>query len=159
MLTTGRDMGITVLSIWHDYSQLAARMGREGARTIISASTLRLLLPGLADDETLRYMSFLFGKELVKRSGHTSGDGRESTSTNIVETDLLPVHQLREIPEHTAIALYFNRPPIRVSMRLTWRDPDVKAWLARPPASAPGPGPRPGPGLSLDKPSREATDV
>lgn len=134
VLTTGRGMGIAVLSIWHDYSQLVSRMGREGARTIISASTLRLLLPGLADDETLRYMSFLFGKELVERTNHTRGDGRDSTSTNIVESDLLPVHQLREIAEHTAVALYFNRQPIRVRMRLTWRDPDVRAWLARPPA-------------------------
>ncbi|MBP0453943.1 type IV secretory system conjugative DNA transfer family protein [Kitasatospora sp. RG8] len=153
VLTTGRGMGIAVLSIWHDYSQLVARMGREGAKTIISASTLRLLLPGLADDETLRYMSFLFGKELVERTGHTSGSGRESTSTNVVESDLLPVHQLREIPEHTAIALYFNRPPIRVRMRLTWRDRDVKAWLARPAATS---VPRPAP--SLEK-AREATDV
>ncbi|MFE2408159.1 type IV secretory system conjugative DNA transfer family protein [Kitasatospora sp. NPDC059408] len=134
VLTTGRGMGITVLSIWHDYSQLAGRMGREGAKTIISASTLRLLLPGMADDETMRYMSFLFGRELVERTSHTTGTGRDSTSTNVVESDLLPVHQLREIPEHTAIALYFNRPPIRVRMRLTWRDPDVKAWLARPAA-------------------------
>ncbi|GHF88969.1 hypothetical protein GCM10018790_77920 [Kitasatospora xanthocidica] len=148
VLTTGRGMGIAVLGIWHDYSQLVARMGREGAKTIVSASTLRLLLPGLADDETLRYMSFLFGKELVERTSRTSGSGggRDSTSTSVVESDLLPVHQLREIPEHTAIALYFNRPPVRVRMRLTWRDRDVKAWLARPAAPAPG--------LSLDK--REA---
>ncbi|MFJ8627451.1 type IV secretory system conjugative DNA transfer family protein [Kitasatospora sp. NPDC093550] len=145
VLTTGRGMGIAVLGIWHDYSQLVARMGREGAKTIVSASTLRLLLPGLADDETLRYMSFLFGKELVERTGRSSGGGRESTSTSVVESDLLPVHQLREIPEHTAIALYFNRPPVRVRMRLTWRDRDVKAWLARP--AAPGSSP----GLSLDK--------
>ncbi|WP_329492581.1 type IV secretory system conjugative DNA transfer family protein (plasmid) [Kitasatospora sp. NBC_01246] len=131
-LTTGRGMGIACFTIWHSYSQLVERMGREGARTVISASTLRMLLPGLADDETLRYFSYLFGKELVERTSTTSSDGRDSTSTSFVESDLLPVHQLREIPDHTAIALYFNRPPIRVNMRLTWRDPDVMAWLARP---------------------------
>ncbi|MFE2911402.1 type IV secretory system conjugative DNA transfer family protein [Kitasatospora indigofera] len=131
VLTTGRAMGITCLTIWHDYSQLSSRLGRDAARTIVSASTLRLLLPGLADDETLRYMSFLLGKELVERTSRSNSGGQESTSTSIVESDLLPVHALREIPDHTAIALYFNRPPIRVNMRLTWRDPDVQAWLGR----------------------------
>ncbi|MFG3229385.1 type IV secretory system conjugative DNA transfer family protein [Kitasatospora sp. NPDC048194] len=131
-LTTGRGMGVAMFTFWHSYSQLVQRMGAEGARTIISASTLRMLLPGLADDETLRYFSFLFGRELVERTSRTSSSTGESTSTQWVESDLLPVHQLRQIPDLTAIVLYFNRAPIRVNMRPSWRDADIKAWLARP---------------------------
>lgn len=131
-LTTGRGMGIAMLTIWHDLAQLASRVGQDGARTVISASTLRMLLPGLADDNTLRYFNYAFSKEKVERPTHSTGPSGSSTSTGIVETDLLPVDKLREIPDFTSIVQYFNLPPIRVNMRLTWRDEDLRAWLARP---------------------------
>ncbi|MER6684557.1 type IV secretory system conjugative DNA transfer family protein [Streptomyces olivaceoviridis] len=133
ILTTGRGMGIALLTIWHDISQLAARVGSEGAKTVISASHLRMLLPGLADDDTIRYFNYLLGKEHAERTTRSSGgSGRSSTSTAVVETDLVPVHELREIPAFTAIAVYFNQRPLRVNMRLTWRDADLIAWLNRP---------------------------
>ncbi|MFG2162821.1 type IV secretory system conjugative DNA transfer family protein [Streptomyces olivaceus] len=133
-LTTGRGIGIAMLTIWHDLAQLAARVGQDGARTVISASTLRMLLPGLADDNTLRYFNYIFAKEQVERSTRSSGRSGSSTSTSVVETDLLPVDKLREIPTFTAIVQYFNLPPIRANMRLTWRDEDLRKWLARPPS-------------------------
>lgn len=141
ILTTGRGMGIALLTIWHDISQLASRVGSEGAKTVISASHLRMLLPGLADDDTIRYFNYLLGKEHAERTTRSSsGSGRPSTSTAVVETDLVPVHELREIPKFTAIAVYFNERPLRVKMRLTWRDADLVAQLARP-----------APAVSLDK--------
>ncbi|QKZ20378.1 type IV secretory system conjugative DNA transfer family protein [Streptomyces chartreusis] len=133
ILTTGRGMGVALLTIWHDISQLASRVGSEGAKTVISASHLRMLLPGLADDDTIRYFNYLLGKEHAERTTRSSGStGRSSTSTAVVETDLVPVHELREIPHFTAIAVYFNQRPLRVNMRLTWRDEDLIAWLNRP---------------------------
>lgn len=134
ILTTGRGMGIAIMSIWHDISQLASRVGSEGAKTVVSASHLRMLLPGLADDDTIRYFVYLLGKEQAERTSRSSGKGGASTSTSVVETDLVPVHELREIPKFTAIALYFNERPLRVDMRLTWRDKDLIAWLNRPAA-------------------------
>ncbi|MBO8189894.1 type IV secretory system conjugative DNA transfer family protein [Streptomyces sp. DW4-2] len=131
-LTTGRGIGIAMLTIWHDLAQLASRVGRDGARTVISASTMRMLLPGLADDDTLRYFSYLGAKQHVERTSRSSGDGKNSRSTSIVETELLPVDTLREIPKFTSIVQYFNLPPIRVNMRLTWRDKDLRTWLGRP---------------------------
>lgn len=136
ILTTGRGMGIALMTIWHDLSQLASRVGSEGAKTVVSASHLRMLLPGLADDGTIRYFNYLLGKEHAERTSRSSGgSGRASTSTSVVETDLVPVHELREIPKLTAIAVYFNERPLRVKMRLTYRDDDLQAWLARPTGS------------------------
>lgn len=129
-------MGIALLTIWHDLAQLASRVGSEGAKTVVSASHLRMLLPGLADDDTIRYFNYLLGKEHAERTSRSSGgSGRASTSTSVVETDLVPVHELREIPKLTAIAVYFNERPLRVNLRLTYRDADLKAWLARPAGS------------------------
>ncbi|MER6256262.1 type IV secretory system conjugative DNA transfer family protein [Streptomyces sp. NPDC001584] len=134
VLTTGRGMGITVLTIWHDLSQLRTSLGRDAANTVLSASGMRLLLPGCGDPETLKHFSGLYGRTLVERTTTSSGEGRKGTSTSSVETDLAPVHELMQLPKFSAIAQYSNLPPVKVDMRLTWRDPELKAWLDRPAA-------------------------
>ena len=133
ILTTGRGMGITLLTIWHDLSQLRERLGNEKANTVMSASGLRMLLPGCGDLETLRYFSGLYGRTEIRRASHSYGGGQHSISTSIAETDLAPVHALQQMPKFTAIAQYTNQPPIAVKMRLTFKDRDVKAWLDAPP--------------------------
>ena len=132
ILTTGRGMGITLLTIWHDLSQLRERLGNEKANTVMSASGLRMLLPGCGDLETLRYFSGLYGRTEIRRASHSYGGGQHSISTSITETDLAPVHALQQMPKFTAVAQYTNQPPIAVKMRLTFRDRDVKAWLDTP---------------------------
>ncbi|MFE2529789.1 type IV secretory system conjugative DNA transfer family protein [Streptomyces sp. NPDC059382] len=138
VLTTGRGMGITVLTIWHDLSQLRTRLGREAANTVLSASGMRVLLPGCGDLETLKYFSGIYGRTFVERTTTTSGQGRNGTSTSPAETDLAPIHELMQLEDFTAVAQYSNLPPIKVNLRLTWRDPELRAWLdrpARPPVS------------------------
>ncbi|MFD4322255.1 type IV secretory system conjugative DNA transfer family protein [Streptomyces sp. NPDC058548] len=132
VLTTGRGMGITVLTVWHDLSQLRARFGHDAANTILSASGLRMLLPGCGDPETLRHFSGIYGRTYVERTTKSTGRGQNSSSTTQVETDLAPVHELMQLPRLTAIAQYSNLPPVKVRMRLTWRDEDLVKWLARP---------------------------
>ncbi|MFI8944155.1 type IV secretory system conjugative DNA transfer family protein [Streptomyces syringium] len=128
VLTTGRGMGITLLTIWHDLSQLRLRLGPQAANTVISASGLRMLLPGCADPETLQLFGTLFGRTKVQHS----------PTSSVVETDLAPVHELMQLPEFTAIAQYSNLPPVKVDMRRTYVDADLKKWLA-PPAPTSGP--------------------
>lgn len=151
VLTTGRGMGITVLTVWHDLSQLRSRFGHDAANTVLSASGLRMLLPGCGDPETLRHFSGIYGRTYVERTTKSTGRGQNSSSTTPVETDLAPVHELMQLPKFTAIAQYSNLPPVKVNMRLTWRDEDLIKWLTRP-----------APGLSLTKAAPaalEATDV
>ncbi|MCU4750305.1 type IV secretory system conjugative DNA transfer family protein [Streptomyces sp. G-5] len=133
ILTTGRGMGIVLLTVWHDLSQLRDRLGQQAANTVLSASGLRMLLPGCGDLETLRYFNGLFGRQLVERASRTSGGGgNNSTQWSHQETDLAPIHELQQLPDFTAIAQYSNLPPIKINMRLTFRDRDVKQWLAVP---------------------------
>ncbi|MFI7246435.1 type IV secretory system conjugative DNA transfer family protein [Streptomyces qinglanensis] len=142
ILTTGRGMGISLLTVWHDLSQLRDRLGQQKANTVLSASGMRMLLPGCGDLETLRYFSGLYGRTEVRRESTTRGRGGDhSTQVSVVETDLAPVHALQQLPEFTAIAQYTNLPPVKVRMRLTFRDKDLKKLLA-----APGPA-----GISLEK--------
>ncbi|NSC25714.1 type IV secretory system conjugative DNA transfer family protein [Streptomyces albus subsp. chlorinus] len=142
ILTTGRGMGISLLTVWHDLSQLRDRLGQQKANTVLSASGMRMLLPGCGDLETLRYFSGLYGRTEVRRESTTRGRGGDhSTQVSVVETDLAPVHALQQLAEFTAIAQYTNLPPVKVRMRLTFRDKDLKKLLA-----APGPA-----GISLEK--------
>ncbi|MFE6189275.1 type IV secretory system conjugative DNA transfer family protein [Streptomyces sp. NPDC056465] len=150
ILTTGRGMGIDVLTVWHDLSQLRDRLGPQKANTVLSASGLRMLLPGCGDLETLRYFSGLYGRTEVMRTSHGRSRGEYSTNTSATETDLAPVHSLQQLPDFTAIAQYSNQPPIKVRMRLTFRDKDLRKLLA-----APGPGPGP----DADVPGKASTGV
>ncbi|MFJ2817139.1 type IV secretory system conjugative DNA transfer family protein [Streptomyces sp. NPDC087294] len=132
ILTTGRGMGINVLTVWHDLSQLRERLGTQKANTVLSASGLRMLLPGCGDLETLRYFSGLYGRTEMMRTSHGRSRGELSTNTSPTETDLAPVHSLQQLKEFTAIAQYSNQPPIKVKMRLAFRDRDLKQLLAAP---------------------------
>ncbi|MGW6707433.1 type IV secretory system conjugative DNA transfer family protein [Streptomyces sp. NPDC054956] len=131
ILTTGRGMGIAMLTVWHDLSQLRESLGVQKANTVLSASGLRMLLPGCGDLETLRYFSGLYGRTEVLKTSHGRSRGEHSTNTQATETDLAPVHSLQQLPVFTAIAQYTNLPPIKVRMRLTFRDKDLKKLLAQ----------------------------
>lgn len=102
------------------------------ANTVLSASGLRMLLPGCGDLETLRYFSGLYGRTETLRTSYGRSRGEFSTNTSPAETDLAPVHSLQQLKEFTAIAQYSNQPPIKVRMRLTFRDRDLKRLLAAP---------------------------
>ncbi|MFD0266310.1 type IV secretory system conjugative DNA transfer family protein [Streptomyces sp. NPDC127106] len=132
VLTTGRGMGIVLLTVWHDLSQLRESLGQQKANTVLSASGLRMLLPGCGDLETLRYFSGLYGRTEVTKTSHGRSHKSHSTHTQAVETDLAPVHALQQLPDFTAIAQYTNLPPIKVRMRLTFRDKDLDKLLTDP---------------------------
>jgi type IV secretory pathway TraG/TraD family ATPase VirD4 len=139
VVTNGRGMGVVLLTIWHDLSQMRTRLGREAAATVLNASSMRLLLPGNGDLETLSYFNRLLDKTQVERtSTNRAADGSVSTSTQWVEEDLASVAALRELADFTALAQDGNRAPVKVKLRLAFRD---KA-LLKLAAGTPVPGPR-----------------
>jgi type IV secretory pathway TraG/TraD family ATPase VirD4 len=137
ILTTGRGMGIVLLTVWHDLSQLHDRLGQQKANTVLNASGMRMLLPGCADPETLRYFQTMLGRTEVLRTSFGRSRGEASTNSSPTETDLAPVHSLQQLPDFTAVAQYANRPPVQVRMRLTFRDRDLKRLLRVPQPSVP----------------------
>ncbi|WP_433358570.1 type IV secretory system conjugative DNA transfer family protein [Streptosporangium sp. CA-115845] len=127
LLTTARGMGIQLITVWHDLAQLQTRYGQDSARTILSQSKLRMLLPGMGDMHTLQYFSQMFGSSLADRPSHSTGsDGRHSVSTNLQKDDLAPVYMLQQLPEWNAVMQYANLPPMNVQMRTCFGDPALK---------------------------------
>lgn len=136
VLTTGRGMGINLLTVWHDLSQLRTTLGREKAATVLSASGMRMLLPGCGDLETLDYFSRLLGRTEVQRTSHGRSRGEYSTNTQAVDQELAPVDRLQQLADYTAVAQYTNNPAIKVRMRRTWAERDLKRYLTSAPAPA-----------------------
>ncbi|MER6365853.1 type IV secretory system conjugative DNA transfer family protein [Kitasatospora sp. NPDC001527] len=116
--STARGMGIQLLAIFHDFSQLVSMYGEHDARTIVSQAKLRILLPGLADDMTLNYFSEGYGPTVTQRTSYTTGsDGRGSATTSDHETPLIAPYQIRELEKGQALVQYDNLPPMRVILR------------------------------------------
>lgn len=131
LLTTGRGVGIVALTIWHDLSQLRATYGENNAGTIINASPLRMLLPGNADLPTLQLFNQLLGKALVSRRSVSQGGGytRAQHQLSLQETELGPLHELAQLEDDTALALYSNMRPIRVRLRAWYKDKRLLALI------------------------------
>jgi type IV secretion system protein VirD4 len=128
LLTTARGNGIQLLLAYHDLGQLEHASGsRQVARTILSNAKLRILLPGVGDLETLQYFSQLLGRSRVKSSSVTrAADGARSTSTSESQRELAPLHLLRELEVGQAVVAYQNLAPMRVRLRRSFADRDLR---------------------------------
>ena len=124
LLTTSRGNGIQLLLIYHDLAQVEHLYGgREVARTVVSNAKMRMLLPGVADLDTLRYWSDLMGQTRTQTRGTTTGaDGRRSRSSNEHADHLAPLHLLQQLPDGSAVLLYENLPPARVRLQPWYTD-------------------------------------
>lgn len=125
LLTTARGNGIQLLLIFHDLAQVEHLYGgREVARTVMSNAKMRMLLPGVADLDTLRYWSDLIGHTRTETTGTTTGfDGKRSRSRNEHSDHLAPLHKLQQLPSGQAVLLYENLPPARVRLLPWYVDP------------------------------------
>lgn len=131
VLTTGRGQGIVMLTIWHDLSQLRTSLGDDKANTVFSASPLRMLLPGVADPETLQYFNTMLGRAEVKRATVTrNSDGGQSSTMSTSERDLAPIHELQQMEDGTAVVQYGNQKPVRVRLRMLFQDEDLQRLIS-----------------------------
>ena len=76
-----------------------------------------MLLPGVADVETLRYFSSLIGDTDVREVTHSRGRDGRSTSTGRRRVPLLAPDAMRQIADGQALLLYGRLPPVRIRLR------------------------------------------
>lgn len=134
LLTTARGNGIQLLLVFHDLAQVEHLYGgREVARTVMSNAKMRMLLPGVADLDTLRYWSDLIGHTRTETTGTTTGfDGKRSRSRNEHSDHLAPLHKLQQLPAGQAVLLYENLPPARVRLLPWYTEPRFRHLQTRP---------------------------
>ena len=118
--STAPSHNIQLLTIFHDLTQARARY-RGQAETVVNSHRARMLLPGVADLETLRLFSGLVGEGEAPEMTRTSGSGGSTRSWGRRRLPLVAPEALRQLPERHALLLYGRLAPTRVRLR-TWFD-------------------------------------
>jgi type IV secretion system protein VirD4 len=127
--STAPSHNIQLVSIFHDLQQARSRYGAQ-AETVVNSHRARMLLPGVADLETLRYFGGLIGEEEGHDLSRTTGAGGSSRTTARRLRPLLAPEALRQLPDRHALLLYGRLPPAQVRLRTWFDDPRLQR-LAR----------------------------
>jgi type IV secretory pathway TraG/TraD family ATPase VirD4 len=123
--------GIQLVSVWQDLAQIGARYGPR-APTVLNNHRARLSLSGIAEPGTLEHASVLVGEEEVpQRTLSVDPRGGRSSTQAPVRRRLLPPEALRQLPRGTAVLVYGERPPARLTL-VPWWDDRTLAARARP---------------------------
>jgi type IV secretion system protein VirD4 len=119
--STAPSHNIQLVSIFHDLSQARGRYGRQ-AETVINSHRARLLLPGVADLETLRYFAGLLGEEEIREVTRTTGAGGTTRSSASRRRPLVAAEALRQLPADHALLVYGRLAPTQLRLRLWFQD-------------------------------------
>jgi type IV secretion system protein VirD4 len=119
--STAPSHNIQLVSIFHDLAQARSRYGRQ-TETVINSHRARMLLPGVADLETLRYFAGLLGDEEIRELTRTTGSGGTSRSIGSRWRPLVTAEGLRQLPDREALLVYGRIPPARVRLRMWFED-------------------------------------
>ena len=119
--STAPSHNIQLVSIFHDLAQARSRY-RGQAETVVNSHRARMLLPGVADLETLRYFAGLLGEEEARELTRTTGAGGSSRSTGTRRRPLLAAETLRQLPSGEALLLYGRLAPTRIRLRMWFSD-------------------------------------
>ncbi len=121
--STAPSHNIQLVSIFHDLAQARSRYGRQ-AETVVNSHRARLLLPGVADLDTLRYFAGLIGEEEARETSRTTGAGAGggTRTSSVRRRPLVAAEALRQLPERHAMLLYGRVPPVEVELRMWFDD-------------------------------------
>jgi type IV secretory pathway TraG/TraD family ATPase VirD4 len=116
--STAPSHNIQLISIFHDLAQARSRY-RGQAETVVNSHRARMLLPGVADLDTLRYFSGLVGEQERRELTRTVGRGGATRATTRRRMPLISAEELRQLPEGHVLLLYGRLAPARLRLR-TW---------------------------------------
>ncbi len=118
--STAPSHNIQLISIFHDLAQARSRY-RQQTETVVNSHRARMLLPGVADLDTLRYFSGLVGEQERRELTRTTGRDGSTRSYGRRRTPLISPEALRQLPDGHALLLYGRLAPVRIRLR-TWFD-------------------------------------
>jgi type IV secretion system protein VirD4 len=119
--STAPSHNIQLVSIFHDLAQARSRYHGQ-AETVVNSHRARMLLPGVADLETLRYFSGLAGEEETRETTRTSGPDGGSRTVGVRRRPLVAPEALRQLLPERALLLYGSLPPAEVGLRMWFSD-------------------------------------
>lgn len=129
LMADGGGRGMTPWAVAQDMSQLQTRYGAEGAKTIWGSAAVKLLLGASSNDQFLESVSRLVGEHRITRSSRQYREKGPVPSYNVSSERerVLPIDQLRQIPEGQGLLLYRDLPAAIVDLTPWWKRHDAKA--------------------------------
>jgi type IV secretion system protein VirD4 len=127
--STAPSHNIQLVSIFHDLAQARSRYGPQ-AETAVNSHRARMLLPGVADLETLRYFSGLVGEEEARDMTRTTGAGGGTRTTGVRRRPLVAPEALRQLAPGHALLLYGRIPPVEVQLRMWFAERGLRRLAA-----------------------------
>jgi type IV secretion system protein VirD4 len=124
--STAPSHNIQLVSIFHDLAQARSRYGKQ-AETVVNSHRARMLLPGVADLDTLRYFSGLAGEEEVRDTTRTWSAEGSSRTSGLKRRPLVAPEALRQLPAGHALLLYGRIAPAQVRLRMWFADRRLRA--------------------------------
>lgn len=119
--STAPSHNIQLVSIFHDLAQARSRYGKQ-AETVVNSHRARMLLPGVADLDTLRYFSGLAGEEETRETTRTLGTDGGSRTIGVRRRPLVAPEALRQLEPGQALLLYGRIAPALVRLRMWFSD-------------------------------------
>jgi type IV secretion system protein VirD4 len=113
--STAPSHNIQLVSIFHDIAQARSRYGDQ-AQTVINSHRARIILPGVADLETLRYFSDLLGEQ------HRRNQSREGGGPLPERRPLAAPQALRQLEDERALLIYGRLRPTKLRLRTYYAD-------------------------------------
>ena len=133
LLSSGGGDGIVTVIVLQSMSQAVNRWSRAEADAMRDLSTIRLVLPGVNDLDTLRDVSALCGEIEIEQSSTSKGASGTSTSRHTQRVPRSPVDAIRGLPASHALLLHRRIAPVEVALSPWWERPyadEIKAALA-----------------------------
>lgn len=116
-VTTARSHGISLVTIWQDIAQIRSIYGDLG-NAILNNHKAKVFGSGISDPSTLDLASRLVGdrpnKERNQSQGHAGG---RSWSEHTTYRRAAPGDAIRRLDDRSALLVYGNLPPARLSFR------------------------------------------
>ena len=120
--STAPSHNIQLVSIFHDLAQARSRYGRQ-AETVVNSHRARMLLPGVADLDTLRYFAGLVGEEEARDTTRTTGAGGTTRSSGTAAPAAgRPRGAAPAAARATRCCCTAGSPPARLRLRMWFAD-------------------------------------
>ena len=114
--STAASLGIQLITIWQDRTQIATRYGNAAA-TVVNNHRAKLMLSGIHDRATTDELTATLGDtELTRRSTTTNHSGQASTSEVAQLRPLATAATLRQARPFEGVLLYGAFPPARLRL-------------------------------------------
>jgi type IV secretion system protein VirD4 len=130
---TARSHGISLVTVWQDLAQIKA-LYNDRAQTVLNNHRAKLFGAGIADADTLDYVSRLVGDE-AHSERNLSVDlqgGRRSVSQHRSYRRAAPLDVLRRIRPGEGVLLYGSELPAHVRLRTWFEDRELCRTARRP---------------------------